>query len=242
MTLKSRLIVIVVLTTMMIPVAGIRGFRAETALHDVTVEERDAIIETLSEFYDALSVGDDYEYVRSTFLTWDYFEQPELTYENLDNAVRRVPFDNTLSLIMESGVGVAKTVDIDITSIRREGDEYVVTQRVNIVTNRLIGTPTFDEYGDKIGFHDAVVEECFLVNNLEQQIQLRQEDGTWRISNFDDGIALMRMDTDNPFGPIFLVWMEEIDSATTPFGPGVFKVVPAEIAPSAQHTRFILGD
>jgi hypothetical protein len=97
-----------------------------------------------------------------------------------------------------------------------------------------------DEESIIIRSNNTGVEECRLVNALAQQIKLRYENNNWKISRYDDGIAIMRMDTDRPFGPIFLVWMEDIDSMTTPFGAGIFKVFPRDLIPDARNTQFSL--
>jgi beta-lactamase regulating signal transducer with metallopeptidase domain len=202
-----------------IPVISVTGFSTAVSLHEVTPQERDAVISTLEGFYSELSHGSDFEATKDNYLTSDYFDAPHLTLENLDAAVRRPPFDNTLSLIREAGVGVAKEVRCEITSLQRDGDEFVATQRLNIIADRIHGDIRYDaEDGTivRIPNPGSAVEECHLVNALTQQVRLRQEDGVWKISQFDDGVAIMQMDTDNPYGPIFLVWMEDIDSLTTP--------------------------
>jgi beta-lactamase regulating signal transducer with metallopeptidase domain len=247
MSLRKRLAVALLLMLTATPLLGINGFRADTTLDNVSPDERNAILNALAEFYFELSSGSDYESLRDRFLTDNYFEDPALTLENLDEAVKRIAFDNTISLLTASGVSPAKEVHGRVVSIHHEGGEYVVTQHLDIMAQRIVEATAYEnEDGDIIMQSDAssgqpgTVEECRLVNALGHQIRFRKEDGFFKISKFDDGVALMRMDTNNPYGPIFLFWMDDIDSETTPFGPGVFKVIPLDIVPSATNTKFVL--
>jgi beta-lactamase regulating signal transducer with metallopeptidase domain len=247
MNLQKRLALALLLVLAATPLLGINGFRADTTRDNVSPDERSAILATLAEFYFELSSVSDYESLRGRFLTEDYFKDPALTLENLDEAVKRIAFDNTISLLTESGVSPAKEVHGRVVSIHREGREYVVTQHLDVVAQRIVGATAFEnEDGDVIIKSGASsgqpreLKECRLVNALGHQLRFRKEDGFFKISKFDDGVALMRMDTNNPYGPIFLFWMDDIDPETTPFGPGVFKVIPLDIVPSATNTKFVL--
>lgn len=228
-----------------IPLIGLRGFSSPISGSDLTAQEGKDVMAALTEFYTALSDGVDYDLIREDFLTSDYFDPSHLTLENLDPMARRSPFANTLFLIGQAGVGVAKEVRTRILSTRRDGEELVVTQQLNIIADRVPGAPvSLSEEGTIIRSPrpGVAVEECHLVRNLIQQIRLRQEDGFWKIAQFDDGVTIMRMDTDNPNGPILLVWMEDIDRQTTPFGAGVFKVFPHDLIPDARNTLFVLEE
>jgi beta-lactamase regulating signal transducer with metallopeptidase domain len=246
MSLKKGLVIVALIASITIPLVGVSGFSVETTLSNVNPGDRDAIMSTLSEFYYELSQGSDYQSLRDRFLTSDYFDSPELTLENLDLAVRRIAFDNTLYLLSESGIGVAKEVHQQVTSIEREGEEYIVTLILNVVADRFVGESKLREYDGAVVWHSiemgekASCEECRLVNSLKHKISLRIEEGFFKISHYDDGFALMRMDTNNPYGPIFLFWMEDINSQVTPYGPGIFKVIPVDIVPSAHNTKFVL--
>ncbi len=237
----------ILLALLILPLVGIHGFEKAKALEPVSKVERESIIGTLGEFYGALSDGVDYESVRDRFLTSDYFADPSLTLENLDKPSRRVAFDNTLTLLRQSGVGVANNVLGQIISVEREGTEYVVTQNIDITANRIEGEFTVEELDDgAIRYHSANAGrkasnvDCHLVSSLQHEIRFRKEDGFWKISRFDDGVKLMRMDVNNIFGPIFLVWIEDIDSDTTPFGPCVFKIIPLDVVPEASNAKFVL--
>lgn len=247
MNLRKRMLVAMLMALTVVPVVGVNGFKTDAVLTDVSPGERDGIMATLAEFYSELSRGSDYESVRERFLTSDYFDNPDLTLENLTEAVKRVAFDNTISLLSRSGVSPAKEVHGRVMSIHRESDEYIVAQHLNVIAERVTGvTVTENEYGELITKRDPSsteepkLDSCRLVNSLAHQIRFRKEDGLWKISRFDDGVALMRMDTDNPYGPIFLFWMEEIDEQTTPFGPGIFKIFPSDIVCCASNTKFVL--
>lgn len=229
------------------PLISITGFSTTTVLTDISPAEREAIVATLDAFYAELSAGSDYQLIRDRFLTSDYFDDPNLTFENLDEAVYRPVFDNTLFLIQEEGVGVAKEVSTKILSMRREGDEVVVTQQVDVIADRIRNAERYEsEDGEIIVLRDSstakdrAMEECRLVDSLSHEIRFKQEDGLWKISHYDDGIAVMQMDTHSSHGPIFLVWIENIDTQITPMGPGIFKVIPRDIVPDARNTRFRL--
>jgi len=237
----------VFLMILTIPLISITGFSATIILQNVSPQERDAVVTTLEEFYAELSDGTDYQIINERFLTTDYFANPNLTLENLDKAVWRPVFDNTLSLISEAGVGMAREVRGRIISMQRDGEEIVATQQLNVVADSIGGVIKYrDEDGNIVrktprsSARETAVKNCRLVNSLTQTIRLRHEDGLWKISRFDDGVAIMRMDTDNPYGPIFLVWMENMDSQTTPFGAGIFKVIPRDIVPDAHNAKFFL--
>ncbi len=237
----------VLLMMITIPLVSISGFSSNTvALQDVDPQERDAVVSTLEQFYGELSNGSDYHTVRDRFLSSDYFENPNLTLENLDKAVWRPVFDNTLSLLTETAVGAVREVRTQITSIRRNGEEVIVTQQLDVVAYRNTGEVEYDAFGsavirpDHSSAKETSLEDCHLVNSLTQQIRLRHEDGFWRISQFDDGVAIMRMDTINPYGPIFLIWIEDIDAQTTPFGATIFKVIPSDVVPGAHNARFLV--
>lgn len=243
----GQIALVILLLAMAVPLAGIAGFSAPIILEDVTALERDAVMVTLESFYAELSNGSDYQSMRERFLTSDYYDDPRLTLESLDEAVWRPPFENTISLICEGGVSPAKEVRCSITDIARDGDELVVTQQIDVIADKIDGISDFNEAEGAViriprtaNGSEAVIAQCHLVKALVQQIRFRKEEGLWKISKFDDGVALMRMDTDNPYGPIFLVWMEDIDEETTPFGAGIFKIFPTDIIPDARNTKFVM--
>lgn len=246
-TRTRKLIVVTLLAMVAVPLTTITGFSTTGQLNDVTETERDDIVATLNGFYAELSAGSDYQFTRDTYLTSDYFDDPNLTFENLDEAIWRPVFDNTLLLIQEDGVGMAKQVQTRILSLRRDGNEIVLTQQVDVTADKLRDADARkDADGNIVVKHRsqskdaATLQKCHLIDSLTHEIRFRQENGSWKISRFDDGVAVMRMDTDRPFGPIFLVWMEDIDAKTTPYGPGIFKVIPQNIVPNAYNTKFQL--
>jgi len=245
---RARQMVFIVLLIMVtVPLIGIKGLSSNIVLKDVTPQEQQAVTGVMENFYWELSKGSDYQATRERFLTSDYFDDPGLTLENLEKAVRRPPFDNTLRLISEKGVAPAKELSSRITSIERDGEELVVTQTVDITADRIRGKiihndidGTITMVPDSDSKEGSGMEDCYLVKSLTQQIRFSREDGEWKISKFNDGVTVMRMDTDNPYGPIFLIRMDDIDSQTTPFGAGVFKVFPHDLIPDARKTKFAL--
>jgi len=244
-----KTVMIGLLLGLTVPLLSITGLSGPLPPGDATPSERKAATATLQGFYEELSNGSDYQAVKERYLSSGYFDDPSLTLENLNEAVRRPPFDNTLNMIRTAGVGVAREVHCRIISISRDRDELVVTQHVDVLADKFDGV--IETYEGEVSVtrkaspaqnSESTVADCFIVKDLVQQIRLRKENGVWRIAKFDDGLALMRMDTDNPYGPIFLVWMENIDNKTTPFGPGVFKVFPRDLIPDARNTKFILEE
>lgn len=244
-----KTVLIGLLLGLTVPLLSITGLSGPLPVADVTLDEREASMATLQGFYEELSNGSDYQAIKERYLSSGYFDDPSLTLENLDEAVRRPPFDNTLDLIRTAGVGVAREVHCRIISMSRDRDELVVTQHVDVLADK--GDGVVETYEGEVSVarkaspaqnSESTVTDCFIVKDLEQQIRLRKENGAWRIAKFDDGLTLMRMDTDNPYGPIFLVWIEDIDNETTPFGPGVFKVFPRDLIPDARNTKFILEE
>jgi hypothetical protein len=122
------------------------------------------------------------------------------------------------------------TLQLDIVADRVRGDIELIGDGATVIRR---SSSAKGEDG---------IEECHLVDAVSQQVRLKQEDGQWKVSQFDDSITLMRMDTDSPHGPIFLVWIDGIDTTSTPFGPGVFKVIPHDIVPDAHNTKFVLEE
>jgi beta-lactamase regulating signal transducer with metallopeptidase domain len=232
-----------------IPIASISGRADEVQLDNVTPAEKADIMTTLTGFYRALRNGDDYDLVRERFLTEDYFDAYDLTLEKLDRRVWRPVFDNTLSLVRERhayGNLAARPV---VTSIQRSDGEYVVTQTTDIVSRGYeVKEVIEDEEGvTMIPKRDEVTGEPIpkehgLVNGLQHRIALRKEEGRFKIARYDDGVSVMQMDTDNPYGPIFLIWIDDLGSRVTPYGPFIAKIFPAEYrtGPSTNIT-FELG-
>ena len=244
-----QLAFVFLLLTVFIPLTGITGFSATATSGEVSTGEREAVVATLKAFFAELSNGADFQTVREKFLTSDYFDDPSLTLENLDEAVWVPVFDNTLCCITEGRPGVVQKVRSRIAALRREGDELVATLRFDIAGYCLDKKQVRQDADSTVVFivdntsgKETAIRECHVVDSLSQQVRFRREDGAWKISRFNDGVAIMRMDTNNPYGPIFLVWIEDIDARTTPFGARVFKVVPRDIVPNAHNAEFLLEE
>lgn len=232
----GRLLLVGLLTALVIvPIASISKRADEVQLENVTPAEKTAIIGTLAEFYEALNNGDDYNYIRDQYLTRDYFDSYDLALEKLDRHVWRDVFDNTLSLIRERhayGRLAARSV---VMSIQRSDGEYVVSQRTDIVSrgyevNEVIededGITLIPQRDEITG--EPIPKEDVLVNGLQHRIAFKKQDGRFRIARYDDGVSVMQMDTENPYGPIFLIWVDDLGSRVTPYGPFVAKIFPAE--------------
>ena len=244
-----QLAFIFLMVVVLIPLTGITGFSTAVTSSDVSPGEHDAVTATLKAFFAELSNGSDYQVTRERFLTSDYFDDPSLTLENLDQAVWMPVFDNTLCCITEGRPGVVDKIRNRMTSLRREGNELVASLQIDVVGYCLNGksvrrntdSSTVILVDDTSGKKTAI-SECHVAHSLTQEIRFRLENGAWKVSRFNDGMAIMRMDTNNPYGPIFLVWVENIDEQTTPFGARVFKVIPRDIVPNAHNAQFVLEE
>jgi beta-lactamase regulating signal transducer with metallopeptidase domain len=247
LNIARKLVIGLFVLILIIPLATVSASSPEPTLDGVSVAERDEIMKTLSGFYDALSNGNDYDIVEEQYIASEYFDSPELTFENLDKAVWRRVFDNTISIAIDSGFGFLREAKFTVQSIQKEDDNYILTQSLNIPAKRLgAGTIRYVD-GERIIVkkdHSASGQgtqaNCHLVQSLEHKIVMRKDNDGWKISQFNDGIAIMRMDTDKPFGPIFLIWIEDLDSDATPYGPMIFKVIPKSIVENAHNMKFNL--
>lgn len=224
-TAGKRIIIGLLAVSLLMPLASLAG-KAPTIEQDgVTPAQRDAMVETLTGFYSALSRGDDFKSICDRFLTKDYFDRPELTMENLD----RREWDNARKRMTAAAhrekLSLYPRVAVLITAIRPENGKYVLTEKLNLAAE---------------GFGGG---EVAVVKDYEHHIEMVQENGVWRVSRYDDGVSLMRMDVDNPYGPIFLLWVKELDTATTPLGPWVAKVLPATIRDeNTPFLKFVVED
>jgi len=245
----KRLALVFLLLIVLIPLTGITGFSTALTSGEISPGEREAVITALTGFYVGLSNGADFQTVSEKSLTSDYFNDPSLTLENLDKAVWLPVFENTTCCIKEGRPGVVQKVRSRMASLRREGDELVATLQLDIAgycldkkharqdsDSNVIFVP------DEISGKKMAIRECYVADSLSQQVRFRFEDGAWKISRFKDGVAIMRMDTNNLYGPIFLVWIENIDDRTTPFGARVFKVIPRAAVPDAHNAEFVLEE
>jgi hypothetical protein len=196
-----------------------------------TPRELETITALLNDFHAALYEGDDYEDVLSRFLTRDYFEDPELSFENWTQQRRDELIHNTIALLVgvENATAVEQDHDVRLleslpirnsrlvyraepVACRKRDGEYQLTRRVNIHTE---GPPA---------------ERRHLVRDLVQTIVFVEEKGALRISRYDGGVNIQRMDVDNPYGPIFIVTIDG-DKTTAPTGPLLFKSIPRSIVP-----------
>ncbi len=249
MSRAGQIALVLLLAVAIVPLTGITGFSTAVTSNEVSPGEREAVIATLEAFYAELSDGSDFQTVREKFLTADYFDDPRLTLEKLDRAVWQPVFNNTVCCIAEGRARAVDEVRSRITSLRRDGEEIIAELQMEITgycLDKKQTNPDTDSAAagasDKTAGTKAAIRQCHVVNSYSQPIRFRHEKGAWKISLFSDGVALMQMDTDNPYGPIFLVWIEDIDARTTPFGARVFKVIPRDIVPDAHNAQFSLEE
>jgi hypothetical protein len=235
------------LLCLFVPLLSISGISAADSREAVTESEKEEITNALGGFYQALSLGASYEKVRDRYLTVDYFSEERATLENLSEAARRTPFDNTIDLLTRSGIGIVREVRCRIVSISANENEVVVTQRIDVVADHFDGeVDTFSDGGPEIIVRrrshnpEQAASESYLVRGLVQNTRLREEDGLWKIAEFGDELSLLRMDVDNPYGPVLLFLINEVDRDITPHGPGVFKVIPIQLVPDAHNANFVL--
>jgi len=211
----GKILLVGLLTALVVvPLASLAGKPEPVQLSAVTADEKQAILATLSNFYDALSDGEDFPAVCSAYLTADYFNRHELTMENRDprewDAVRKNMTRGMKTAVHRKQTSPVTRIRARVTAIQRVDNKYEISQELNVVTS------------------DSSNQDHYIVNELKYRIEMIRDGGSRKISRFDDGITVMRMDVNNPYGPIFLLWINKADSATTPAGPLVFKVFPAE--------------
>jgi len=213
-----------------------------TSATTVSPAQQQAMVSLLSDLHEALYKGDDYEDIRSRFLTSDYFDDPERTFENWSPARRDELMDNTLAHIRRAwgipeGDGV-RTVRIEepptikssellyraeLLQCQQRDGEFHLTHRVNI------------------GSDNPATDAWYFVRDLEHTVVFTEQNGELRISRYDGGVNVQRMDVNNPYGPIFIVTIDG-DAASVPTGPMLFKSIPRAIVPNAKSMIPLRGD
>lgn len=237
LTVPRTVLLSLLTAAVVLPLAALAD-REEVQLDDVTPAQREAILATLSSFYDALNVGEDYQYICDSYLTDDYFVPPGLTMENLEEGVWAAAFQNTLAMFTQRGVYGSLTALDRIKSIRRRGDRFIATLELNL-TGEAYQVESVEELPDRIHLktvNDPVtgqplMTETHVAQALEHEIIFTGENGEWKISRYDGPIGIKRMDVKNPYGPIFLVWLEDVGPEMTPYGQMISKVIPNEYRP-----------
>lgn len=210
-TAGIRILVVLLAVSLMAPLAVLAGKPSTVLAGGVSPEQQEALVTVISDLYHALSAGDDFQSIRDRFLSKDYFDRPELTMENLDRRQWDTVIKRMTAIAVKEKLNIYPRVSVLITAIRPENDRYLLTERLNLTAPGVNGG------------------EVRVVDNYEHQIEMVKEDGQWKVSRYDDGVSLMRMDIDNPYGPIFLFWVHEQNKTTTPLGPWIAKVLPASI-------------
>ncbi len=244
----KQLAVVFLLLVIFIPLTGITGISTTlTSTGEVNAEVRMAVAATLKSFYAALSDGSDFQAISEKFLTSDYFDDTSLTLERQDKAMWLPVFENTTCCITENRPGVVQKVRSRITSLQWDGDELVATLQLDVTGFCLDQRKVRQDADsnvvlvlDRASNKKTAIRECPVVNSLSQQVRFRREDDAWKISRFKDGVTVMRMDAGALYGPIFLVWINDIDKRTTPIGSRAFKVLPRDVVPDVYNAKFIL--
>ncbi|NMC44527.1 MAG: hypothetical protein GYA46_11465, partial [candidate division Zixibacteria bacterium] len=218
-TAGIRILVVLLAVSLMAPLAVLAGKPSTVLAGGVSPEQQEALVTVISDLYHALSAGDDFQSIRDRFLSKDYFDRPELTMENLDRREWDTVIKRMTAIAVKEKLNIYPRVSVLITAIRPENDRYLLTERLNLTAPGVNGG------------------EVRMVDNYEHQIEMVKEDGKWKVSRYDDGVSLMWMDVDNPYGPIFLFWVHEQNKTTTPLGSWIAKVLPASIR--EENTPFL---
>ncbi|MEW6411282.1 MAG: M56 family metallopeptidase [Candidatus Zixiibacteriota bacterium] len=207
------------------PLASLAQKPQGTVLEGVSESEQEEIVNTLMEFYDALNAGGDFGIIREQFLSRDYFDRPELTVENLMPGEFKSVVDHMLSVLDARRTGFRQISNVAVKSILNEGGRYILTLRTSV------------------GSGDPERQIGYVVKDLEHRIEIVREDGRFKVSRYDDGISVMRMDIDNPYGPILVIWIKMVDKSSTPLAPWVSKVIPASLGiEDAVNMQFSLEE
>ncbi|MFH1842412.1 MAG: hypothetical protein ABIF77_04340, partial [bacterium] len=204
--------------------------------------QQQAMLSLLSDFHTALYRGDDYEEIRNRFLTSDYFDDPERTFENWTQERRDELMGNTLAHIRRAwGISEDKNVQTvrieepatlkssnlvykaEVLQCRQRDGEFHLTRRVNI------------------GSENPAVDAWYFIRDLVHTVVFIEQNGELRISRYDGGVNVQRMDVNNPYGPIFIVTIDG-DQANVPTGPMLFKSIPRSIVPGALSMIPLRGD
>jgi beta-lactamase regulating signal transducer with metallopeptidase domain len=237
LTVRRAALVSLLTVAAVMPLAALAD-REDIKLDDVTLVQCEAIIATLSSFYDALNVGEDYQFIRDSYLTTGYFDPPGLTVENLEEGIWTRAFQNTLAIFTQHGVYGSLTAHDQIKSIRHRGDRFIVTLELNLAGDAY-QVESVEELPDRIHLTtvkdpatgEPLMTETHVARALEHEIIFTIENDEWKISRYDGPIGIKRMDINNPYGPIFLVWLEDVGPEMTPYGQMISKVVPNEYRP-----------
>jgi hypothetical protein len=232
-----RALVILTAVLTILPLASLAS-HSRKSTNDVSPADRAALVATLTGFYDALNAGEDYPVVAYRYLSSGYFEPSDMTLETMDRSAWEAAFNNTLKIMTEEGLIGPLTAQTRVKSVRRDDNGYVMTLETELVSPRVVVENVVED-GDKVGIEVArdsdgeplPAEEARILRSHEQTVRFQMEDGLWKICEYGDGLTIRRMDTESPYGPIYLVWVEDMGRETTPFGPMISKVIPAQYRP-----------
>jgi len=219
-------------------VAGIMARPQETAPGDAPPEsvsgaERTAAENVLNAFYQALARGDEYDAIAERFLTADFFDDRWRTLERYSPAKREHLLRNTVRLYGALlGVDLERPGETRLSGLGIEGppvrfrveDAVQGCERIDGAL-RLVRTTTVEAKG-------PAGRRQTLARDLSYHVDFVEERGQLRIAGFGGGLAVRRMDVDTPFGPIFVVCIDDT-GPQTPSGELLFKHFPRSVNPDA---------
>jgi beta-lactamase regulating signal transducer with metallopeptidase domain len=244
-----RALVILAAVLAILPLASMTS-HSSLSTDDIDPADRAALVATLSGFFEALNAGEDYPVVAYRYLSSGYFDPADMTVETMAESAWKTVFDNTIRVMTKEGLVGPLTATTRVKSIRRDNDGYVMALETDLATRRLPVESVIEE-GDRIAIEVArdkngeplPAEETWLLRAHPQTVRFRMEDGSWKIDGYGDGLTIRRMDINNPYGPIYLVWVADMGEQVTPYGPMISKVIPAQYRPfNNMGTTFVLED
>ncbi len=220
-TIGGKIAHFLLLLFLVLPVATISGQAQELIAQSASAIQQGDVRQTLQGFLDALSEGADFDSVCRTYLASDYFDRSELTMENRDRSewddVRKKMFAS----LQSRKILFHPVVTGAINGVSRDNDTFNVSLLMNV-------------------FNDAEPDSgVYFTRDLICAVKLVRENGAFKISSIDGGLSFMRMDINNPHGPIFLVWTEDKGDRITPYGPFIIKIIPESIRQEDMYTLYL---
>lgn len=218
----GKILLVGLLTALVVvPLASLAGKPEPIRLVSVTTVQKDAVLARLRGLFDALSDGEDYGAVRSEYLSTGYFDPSNLTMENRERSEWDTIRKRMIATMHDRQVLFHPALTARVKAISSENGMYNLSLLVDV-------------------FNDADPDSgVAFVSNLETSIRMVEENGKLKIARFDGGLSLMRMDIINPYGPIFLIWMNDMGNAITPYGPFIIKIFPKSIRQENTYTLYL---
>ncbi|MEE9443803.1 MAG: M56 family metallopeptidase [candidate division Zixibacteria bacterium] len=197
----------------LVVLGAITTFADPSQSEKISRDEYIEMLSTINLFYDFVNYEYDFESVKSSFLTPDFFDDPWLTMENLPKGESRAYFDNTIRALT---TGIYRSLDPQfiVADYGKEGDIYYL---------RLHGAITAASMGS-----DSRVDT--LVRPSDITIKFARQNDTLLVSSIEGPLQIKCMDVNSPYGPIFLTTIDDWGDVT-PHGPMLFK-----------HFKFVHGN